>query len=178
LTPQRRDAYNFAMEGRAKVTKEVLCEEARFILANVMAEARYGRQNRFDDIRRVCEGAVSIPFPEYVTFLEKTGYLRSERDVLEVTAEGEEVVNGAGLADFTERAVAHFKRLRQTRTQGSGMVSPGAPGMSTNSGVVASTLGREGSGALVPPLGAPKDAVKIHTTGGRPSNGVGGVLCQ
>ena len=46
------------MEGRAKVTKEVLCEEARFILANVMAEARYGRQNRYDDIRRVCEGAV------------------------------------------------------------------------------------------------------------------------
>ena len=42
------------MEGRAKVTKEVLCEEARFILANVMAEARYGRQNRFDDIRRHC----------------------------------------------------------------------------------------------------------------------------
>ena len=32
------------MEGRAKVTKEVLCEEARFILANVMAEARYGGQ--------------------------------------------------------------------------------------------------------------------------------------
>ena len=50
------------MEGRAKVTKEVLCEEARFILANVMAEARYGRQNRYDDIRRVCEGAVSIPY--------------------------------------------------------------------------------------------------------------------
>jgi len=46
------------MEGRAKVTTEVLCEEARFILANVMAEARYGRQNRYDDIRRVCEGAV------------------------------------------------------------------------------------------------------------------------
>ena len=58
------------MEGRAKVTKEVLCEEARFILANVMAEARYGRQNRYDDIRRVCEGAVSIPFQEYIGFLE------------------------------------------------------------------------------------------------------------
>ena len=65
------------MEGRAKVTKEVLCEEARFILANVMAEARYGRQNRYDDIRRVCEGAVSIPFAEYVGFLEKSGYLKS-----------------------------------------------------------------------------------------------------
>src|SRR5947208_6790712 len=112
------------MEGRAKVTKEVLCEEARFILANVMAEARYGRQNRFDDIRRVCEGAVSIPFAEYVTFLEKAGYLRSERDVLEVTSDGEEVVNGTGLTEFTERAVAHFKRLRQTRTQAGAMLPP------------------------------------------------------
>ena len=77
------------MEGRAKVTKEVLCEEARFILANVMAEARYGRQNRYDDIRRVCEGAVSIPFAEYIGFLEKSGYLRHDRtsESLEVTAE-------------------------------------------------------------------------------------------
>ena len=79
------------MEGRPKVTKEVLCEEARFILANVMAEARYGRQNRYDDIRRVCEGAVSIPFGEYIGFLEKSGYLNHDRgsEVLEVTPGGE-----------------------------------------------------------------------------------------
>jgi len=78
------------MEGRAKVTKEVLCEEARFILANVMAEARYGRQNRYDDIRRVCEGAVSIPFPEYIAFLERSGYLRHDQanESLEVTPDG------------------------------------------------------------------------------------------
>src|SRR5436190_1784896 len=67
------------MEGKTKVTKEVLCEESRFILANVLAEARYGRQNRYEDIRRVCEGAVSIPFSEYVVFLESAGYLRHER---------------------------------------------------------------------------------------------------
>jgi methionine synthase II (cobalamin-independent) len=96
------------MEGRAKVTKEVLCEEARFILANVMAEARYGRQNRFDDIRRVCEGAVSIPFAEYVSFLEKSGYLRQDRngDSLEVTPDGEDVVNGGGLTEFTDPKAA------------------------------------------------------------------------
>src|SRR3954471_1758277 len=105
------------MEGRAKVTKEVLCEEARFILANVMAEARYGRQNRYDDIRRVCEGAVSIPFSEYIGFLEKSGYLRHDRpsESLEVSPEGETVVNGGNLVEFTERAVSHFKKLRQSR---------------------------------------------------------------
>src|SRR5690242_4064185 len=131
------------MEGRAKVTKEVLCEEARFILANVMAEARYGRQNRYDDIRRVCEGAVSIPFNEYIGFLEKSGYLQQNNGSLEVTGDGEQVVNGAELAEFTERAVAHFKKLRQSRTQG----VPERASITTNSGVVASTRGREPSGA-------------------------------
>ncbi len=123
------------MEGRAKVTKEVLCEEARFILANVMAEARYGRQNRYDDIRRVCEGAVSIPFQEYIGFLEKSGYLRHDRtnESLEVSAEGETVVNGGNLPDFTERAVSHFKKLRQSRAMAA--VSPQSALQGTQSGV-------------------------------------------
>ena len=102
------------VEARTKVTKEILCEEARFILANVMAEARYGRQNRYDDIRRVCEGAVSIPFTEYVTFLESAGYLRHdhESETLEVTKSGEKIVNGSNLSDLTTKAVAHFKSAR------------------------------------------------------------------
>ena len=105
------------MEGKTKVTKEVLCEESRFILANVLAEARYGRQNRYDDIRRVCEGAVSIPFQEYVTFLESAGYLRHDRDreVLEVTEQGEEIVNGGNLSELTAAAVSHFKNARALR---------------------------------------------------------------
>ena len=167
------------MEGRAKVTKEVLCEEARFILANVMAEARYGRQNRFEDIRRVCEGAVSIPFGEYVSFLEKSGYLRQDRngDSLEVTTEGEDVVNGGSLTDFTERAVTHFKKLRQTRTQ-AGLLGPAAPGMSTNSGVVASTM-RPGAGSgAVPALRKDPEPVsaKVTSSGGRQSVFVGGEI--
>ncbi len=127
------------MEGRSKVTKEVLCEEARFILANVLAEARYGRQNRFDDIRRVCEGAVSIPFAEYIGFLEKSGYLRHDRttESLEVSADGEQVVNGANLTEFTDRAVAHFKKLRQSRQQG----GPGMPPMGSQPNVVAAQVG-------------------------------------
>src|SRR5687767_13281146 len=126
------------MEGRAKVTKEVLCEEARFILANVMAEARYGRQNRYDDIRRVCEGAVSIPFQEYIGFLEKSGYLRHDRanESLEVSPEGETVVNGGNLAEFTERAVSHFKKLRQSRAMA--VPSTSIP-MGSQSGVMSST---------------------------------------
>jgi len=159
------------MEGRAKVTKEVLCEEARFILANVMAEARYGRQNRYDDIRRVCEGAVSIPFGEYIGFLEKSGYLRHDRgsEILEVTPDGETVVNGGNLAEFTERAVSHFKKLRQSRAMAA---VPGSPvPMGTQSGVMSSAI-REVSSTG--PL--PRKEPKITTSGGRPSAVAGGEI--
>ncbi len=103
------------MEAKTKVTKEVLCEEARFILANIMAESKYGRQNSYDDIRRVCEGAVSIPFTEYVGFLEKSGYLKHDlsKESLEVTSLGEDVVNGGSLTELTVQAVAHFKSARR-----------------------------------------------------------------
>ncbi|HEY3805104.1 MAG TPA: serine/threonine-protein kinase [Kofleriaceae bacterium] len=163
------------MEGRAKVTKEVLCEEARFILANVMAEARYGRQNRYDDIRRVCEGAVSIPFSEYVVFLEKSGYLRHDRtsESLEVTPEGETVVNGGNLTEFTERAVSHFKKLRQSRA----MAVPGNIPMGTQSGNVSVTMSAaqpvaarsEGSAAQRLPASAASKEAKIASSGGRAS---------
>lgn len=129
------------MEGKPKVTKEVLCEESRFILANVLAEARYGRQNRYDDIRRVCEGAVSIPFSEYVGFLESSGYLRHDREseTLEVTEAGEEIVNGGNLSELTHAAVQHFKNARALRRRkevsGSGPAPlpdpPSRPGITT-----------------------------------------------
>ncbi|MBK9070412.1 MAG: serine/threonine protein kinase [Myxococcales bacterium] len=127
------------MEGRTKITKEVLTEEARFILANVMAEAKYGRQNRYDEIQRVCEGAVSIPFDEYVVFLKNASYLKQERnsDELVVTSEGEQVVNGGNLAEFTERAVAHFKKLKASRTQG------GAGQLSGGGAIMASGTARQ-----------------------------------
>ena len=166
------------MEGRAKVTKEVLCEEARFILANVMAEARYGRQNRYDDIRRVCEGAVSIPFAEYIGFLEKSGYLRHDRgnESLEVSPEGETVVNGGNLTEFTERAVSHFKKLRQSRA----MAIPGAQvPMGTQSGALgggmrAEPVPREREVSQAAPL--PRKDPKMTTSGGRPSAVAGGEI--
>src|SRR5437764_2084628 len=152
------------MEGRAKVTKEVLCEEARFILANVMAEARYGRQNRYDDIRRVCEGAVSIPFAEYIAFLEKSGYLRHDRttESLEVSPDGETVVNAGNLTESTERAVSHFRKLRQSRA----MMAPAA------------NLGTQTNINAQPPAApaprAPKESVKVASSGGRASAAVSG----
>src|SRR5690349_19471955 len=160
------------MEGRAKVTKEVLCEEARCILASVMAEARYGRQNRYDDIRRVCEGAVSIPFGEYIGFLEKSGYLRHDQgsESLEVTPDGETVVNGGNLPEFTERAVSHFKKLRQTRAMQTGaMAIPSAAAVAA-AGASMSRSDASGARAL------PKESSKVASSGGRPSAVAGGEI--
>src|SRR5436190_2222719 len=172
------------MEGRAKVTKEVLCEEARFILANVMAEARYGRQNRYDDIRRVCEGAVSIPFGEYIGFLEKSGYLRHDHanESLEVTPDGENVVNGGNLPEFTERAVSHFKKLRQSRALQTGaMPIPQVPGVTTpagpaprGEGSAARPLPTKDGPSPAAPAAAP--AAKVASSGGRQSAMVGGEI--
>src|SRR5688572_1151512 len=160
------------MEGsRAKVTKEVLCEEARFILANVMAEARYGRQNRYDDIRRVCEGAVSIPFSEYIGFLEKSGYLRHDQgqESLEVTPDGETVVNGGNLTEFTERAVSHFKKLRQTRQLQTGsMAIPAAAASMAGAG--------RSDGSVARQMPVKEATAKIASSGGRSSASVGGEI--
>jgi eukaryotic-like serine/threonine-protein kinase len=194
------------MEGRAKVTKEVLCEEARFILANVMAEARYGRQNRYEDIRRVCEGAVSIPFSEYVGFLEKGGYLRHDRadENLEVTPEGEAVVSGGNLAEFTERALSHFKKLRQSRGAGAtdGVAVGPPPAPPVNAGNTPTSIAmppamdrtttmapasRDGSGAHAMPrregksASAPPPAAAPSSTfssGGRSSAAAGGEIFE
>jgi len=133
------------MEGRAKVTKDVLCEEARFILANVLAEGRYGRQNRVADIRRICEGAVTIPFQEYVGFLEAAGYLihDRQRDTLDVTPDGEKVVTGERVAELMERAVSHFKGSRKEREraaqQAAARLDPPRPSIAS-AGVVSGTV--------------------------------------
>jgi serine/threonine protein kinase len=105
------------MESRTKVTKDILAEEGRFILANVLAEGRFSRQNRFDDIRRICESAVTLPFGEYVSFLESASYLRRNRETeaLEVTPEGARVANGDNLTEFAEHAVNYFKNRRKGR---------------------------------------------------------------
>src|SRR5262245_28851679 len=108
------------MEPKAKLTKEMICEEARFILANVLAEGRYGKQNHFEDIRRICEGAVSLGLQEYVSFLENYGYLTYDRrsDVLDVTPDGERVVSGDKTQDLMARVLQHFLRP-QAGTQSS-----------------------------------------------------------
>jgi len=117
------------MEAKAKLTKEMICEEARFILANVLAEGRYGKQNHLDDIRRICEGAVSLALDDYVAFLENYGYMTYDRrsDVLDVTPEGERVVAGEKTQDLMARVLQHFLQ-RPTAATGSSPSNSPSPG--------------------------------------------------
>jgi serine/threonine protein kinase len=178
------------VEGKPKITKEVLCEESRFILANVLAEARYGRQNRYDDIRRVCEGAVSIPFSEYVGFLEAAGYLRHdlESETLEVTEPGEEIVNGGNLTELTQAAVSHFKSARALRRRkeasGSGpspmpdSVQSPLPGpLPSGSAPSTPSPSPSRSTPLPPPSSEPRrPSPGGISSGGRPTMAVGGEI--
>src|SRR5262249_6910973 len=117
------------MEPKAKLTKEMICEEARFTLANVPAEGRYAKQNHSEDIRRICEGAVSLGLQEYVSFLENYGYLPYDRrsDVLDVTPEGERVVSGEKTQDLMARVLQHFLQ-RPTAATGSNPSNSPSPG--------------------------------------------------
>jgi hypothetical protein len=131
------------MDGRTRVTKDALAEEGRFILANVLAEGRFSRQNKRDDIRRICENAVTLPFDEYLGFLEAGGYLSQDpsSEALEVTAEGARIANGDNLAEFAERAVTYFKSRRiKPRTAPSGD-TPGGRTLTSGGGPSATAGG-------------------------------------
>src|SRR5205814_2374286 len=82
------------------------------------------------------------------------------------------VVNGGNLAEFTERAVSHFKKLRQSRAMA---VPAAAVPMGTQSGALVSGGGmpqRDVSGANPMPRKDPK----MTTSGGRSSAMAGGEI--
>ncbi len=164
------------MDPRPKVTKEVLCEESRFILANVLAEGRYGKQNRLADIRRICEGSISLAFTEYLGFLESSGYLMYDRanDALDVTAEGERVVAGERSNELTERAVAHFggrkaeaaKRRPVPAGERTGGIEKVDPRDRTASGERLEKLDKSERAASVPPVSTAAAAAALAVAAG------------
>jgi serine/threonine protein kinase len=86
-------------------------------------------------------------------------------------------VNGGNLAEFTERAVAHFKKLRQSRAMAVASPVPMATQSGVQSGAVAAPVParevREQSAAQPLPR---KESPKMTTSGGRPSAAVGGEI--
>src|SRR5262249_39840419 len=89
---------------------------------------------------------------------------------------GETVVNGGNLAEFTERAVSHFKKLRQSRAIA---VPTGAVPMGTQSGVGSAGIPQRDARAQSAAQPLPRKdtpSPKITASGGRPSAMAGGEI--
>ncbi len=98
------------MDPKGNLTKEILSEESRFILQNLLNEARHGKQNAIGDIHKLLEKSVSIKLLDYILFLEKYGYVIYNRktNLVEVTREGEQAVAGEKFAELGADVEYHF----------------------------------------------------------------------
>lgn len=90
------------------VTPEQIAGEALFILKSVRDNGRGGRSNKLADVKSALEASVTLDFDNYFFFLRKYHYLTLDRDAcLQLSGEGEKVVDGSERDDFTD-AVGEF----------------------------------------------------------------------
>ncbi|MCA9665421.1 MAG: serine/threonine protein kinase [Myxococcales bacterium] len=134
------------MEGKGKLTKEVVAQEARFILDSILNSGAYPQEVQYEDLRRQCEKSVSLRLLDYVNFLERFGYLTYDRatHLISTTSDGERVVSGEKMAELVIDVVHHFRPIlartrsgkedsnARARRRGSG--SQNAPGGGGTSG--------------------------------------------
>jgi eukaryotic-like serine/threonine-protein kinase len=99
------------MEGKSKLTKEVVAQEGRFILDNLLTAGQGAKEVVYDDLRRLCEQSVSLRLLDYINFLERFGYISYDRNThkLAITADGERVVGGEKVAELVIDVVHHFR---------------------------------------------------------------------
>jgi hypothetical protein len=108
------------MESKTKLTKEVVAQEARFILDSLLNSNQLGKEAGVEELRRLCEQSVSLRFADYVSFLERFGYVTYDTNAsrLTITADGERVVAGEKIAELVIDVVHHFRSmLTRTRTK-------------------------------------------------------------
>jgi serine/threonine protein kinase len=111
------------MADKSKLTKEVVAQEARFILDNLLSAGQYTKEVALEELRRLCEQSVSLRLADYVAFLERFGYITFDRNtqVVSVTADGERVVAGEKVAELVIDVVHHFRpvlsRMRSDEMQ-------------------------------------------------------------
>lgn len=117
------------MEGKSKLTKEIVAQEARFILDNLITAGQYAKEVQFEELRRLCEQSVSLRLLDYINFLERFGYLSYDRNTHQVgiTADGERVVGGEKVAELVIDVVHHFRPiLSRSRTKEEAPPAPGS----------------------------------------------------
>jgi serine/threonine protein kinase len=117
------------MEGKSKLSKEVVAQEARFILDNLQSAGQYSNKEvEFEELRRLCEQSVSLRLQDYATFLERFGYITYDRNtqVMSITADGERVVGGEKVAELVIDVVHHFRTVL-SRLRPKDEAAPGPP---------------------------------------------------
>jgi eukaryotic-like serine/threonine-protein kinase len=116
------------MEGKSKLTKEVVAQEARFILDNLLTAGQGAKEVVYDDLRRLCEQSVSLRLLDYINFLERFGYISYDRNThkVAITADGERVVGGEKVAELVIDVVHHFRPVlsRARKEEGAAAGSP------------------------------------------------------
>lgn len=110
------------MENQSKLTKELVAQESRFILEHLLNASQFNPEVQVEELRRLCQDSVSLRLGDYVSFLERFGYLSYDRAAHQVTisADGERVVSGEKMAELIIDVVHHFRPIlaRGTRAQG------------------------------------------------------------
>ncbi len=123
------------MDGKIKLTKEVVAQEARFILDSLLNSGQPQKELQFEDLRRLCEQSVSLRLMDYISFLERFGYLTYDHNTANVsmTADGERVVAGEKVAELVIDVVHHFRPIltRARAREDSVPVSPVKPNSSS-----------------------------------------------
>jgi serine/threonine protein kinase len=101
------------MEGKSKLTKEVVAQESRFILDSLIAAGQYSKEVPFEELRRLCEQSVSLRLLDYINFLERFGYITYDRNthLVTITADGDRVVGGEKVAELVIDVVHHFRPI-------------------------------------------------------------------
>jgi serine/threonine-protein kinase len=109
------------MEGKNRLTKETVAQEARFILDSLIAAGQYSKEVPFEELRRLCEQSVSLRLLDYINFLERFGYITYDRNthLVTITTDGERVVGGEKVAELVIDVVHHFRPiLSKAREEG------------------------------------------------------------
>lgn len=117
------------MEGKGKLTKEVVAQEARFILDSLISAGQYNKEVPVEELRRLCEQSVSLRLLDYINFLERFGYLTYDRNthVLSITTDGERVVGGEKVAELVIDVVHHFRPILSRARKEEAAPSAAAP---------------------------------------------------
>ena len=94
---------------KSAISRDLLNDEALFILRNLKENTRQDRSNKLADVKAMLEPSVSLEFDRYFFFLRKFHYIVLDREAqLSLTESGERAADGDGREKFAAELDAFF----------------------------------------------------------------------